>query len=135
MSQTFKMVYSESFSIHISAQSATATPPLGPTLGQRGINIKEFCDKYNAITAMYNKGYMIGVTVYCNRQKQYSILLKSVVTDKKKLLSMSEKMEFKLKVAYELAKMQQSIFDEYKRISIHRLVKSIYSSILSVNCH
>ncbi len=54
--------------LQISAGQANPSPPVGPALGQRGVNIMEFCKAFNAKTQ--NKaGYIIPVviTVYADR--------------------------------------------------------------------
>jgi large subunit ribosomal protein L11 len=54
--------------LHIPAGKATPSPPVGPALGQRGVNIMEFCKAFNAQTA--EKGDTIIpviITVYADR--------------------------------------------------------------------
>ena len=54
--------------LQVAAGSATPSPPIGPALGQRGLNIMEFCKAFNAAT-QDKKGYIIPVviTVYADR--------------------------------------------------------------------
>lgn len=54
--------------LQIAATKATPAPPLGPALGQAGVNIAEFCQKFNAMTANM-AGEIVGckVTVYEDR--------------------------------------------------------------------
>ncbi|HSO48223.1 MAG TPA: 50S ribosomal protein L11, partial [Rhizobiaceae bacterium] len=47
--------------LQVAAGSATPSPPIGPALGQRGVNIKEFCKAYNAATQDLEKGMPIPV--------------------------------------------------------------------------
>ena len=42
--------------LQVPAGSATPSPPIGPALGQRGINIMEFCKAFNAKTAGDGEG-------------------------------------------------------------------------------
>ena len=51
------------------AGSATPSPPIGPALGQRGVNIMEFCKAFNASTQELEKGMPIPtvITVYADR--------------------------------------------------------------------
>ena len=42
--------------LQVTAGSATPSPPIGPALGQRGINIMEFCKAFNAQTQEMEKG-------------------------------------------------------------------------------
>ncbi len=60
--------------VRIEAGQATPKPPLGPALGQAGINISEFCQKFNAMTEKM-KGEL-GVTILVNEDKSYEIKTK-----------------------------------------------------------
>jgi large subunit ribosomal protein L11 len=55
--------------LQVSAGSATPSPPIGPALGQRGVNIMEFCKAFNAATQDLEKGMPIPtiITVYADR--------------------------------------------------------------------
>jgi len=55
--------------LQVPAGSATPQPPIGPALGQRGLNIMEFCKAFNAQTQKLEKGSPIPVviTVYADR--------------------------------------------------------------------
>jgi len=55
--------------LQIEAAKATPAPPVGPALGQQGVNIMEFCKAFNARTESLEKGLPIPVviTVYADR--------------------------------------------------------------------
>ncbi len=55
--------------LQVKAGSATPSPPIGPALGQRGVNIMEFCKAFNAATTDLEKGMPIPtvITVYADR--------------------------------------------------------------------
>src|SRR4051812_7511001 len=55
--------------LQVPAGSANPSPPIGPALGQRGLNIMEFCKAFNAQTQNMEKGAPIPVviTVYADR--------------------------------------------------------------------
>ena len=55
--------------LQVKAGSATPSPPIGPALGQRGVNIMEFCKAFNAATQELEKGMPIPtvITVYGDR--------------------------------------------------------------------
>ena len=55
--------------LQVPAGSANPAPPIGPALGQRGLNIMEFCKAFNAQTQKMEKGAPIPVviTVYADR--------------------------------------------------------------------
>ncbi|GGK84014.1 50S ribosomal protein L11 [Amphritea balenae] len=71
--------------LQVAAGSANPSPPVGPALGQHGVNIMEFCKAFNAATQSMEKGMPIPVviTVYADRSFTFitktppaSILLK-----------------------------------------------------------
>ena len=51
----------------IPAGKATPSPPVGPALGQRGVNIMEFCKAFNAETSKSDGLIPVIVTVYADR--------------------------------------------------------------------
>ena len=55
--------------LQVPAGQANPSPPIGPALGQRGINIMEFCKAFNAATDKMDKGMPIPtiITVYADR--------------------------------------------------------------------
>lgn len=60
--------------IHIPAAQATPAPPIGPALAQHGINISDFCQKFNAATKNL-AGYQVPVeiTIYEDRTFNFKI--------------------------------------------------------------
>lgn len=59
--------------LQVPAGAATPSPPIGPALGQRGVNIMEFCKAFNAGSQNYDKGTPIPtkITVYADRSFSY----------------------------------------------------------------
>ena len=55
--------------LQVKSGSANPSPPVGPALGQKGVNIMEFCKAFNARTEKMEKGMPIPVviTVYSDR--------------------------------------------------------------------
>jgi len=55
--------------LQVPAASANPSPPIGPALGQQGVNIMEFCKQFNAQTQKMEKGLPIPtiITVYSDR--------------------------------------------------------------------
>ena len=55
--------------LQVKAGEANPSPPVGPALGQRGLNIMEFCKAFNAATQKIEKGLPIPVviTIYADR--------------------------------------------------------------------
>jgi len=62
--------------LQISAGKATPAPPLGPALGQAGINIAEFCQKFNAMTEKMG-GETVGVLISVFEDRSYDIKVKT----------------------------------------------------------
>ena len=74
--------------LQVKAQEANPSPPVGPALGQHGVNIMEFCKAFNAQTQSIEKGLPIPVviTVYADRSFTFvtktppaSVLLKKAL--------------------------------------------------------
>ncbi len=62
--------------LQIPAAKATPAPPLGPALGQAGINIAEFCQKFNAMTQS-EAGNTVGVLITVYEDRTYDIKVKT----------------------------------------------------------
>ncbi len=58
--------------LQVPAGSATPSPPIGPALGQRGLNIMEFCKAFNAKTQDLEKGAPIPVVITIFGDKSFS---------------------------------------------------------------
>lgn len=61
--------------LHIAAGKATPAPPVGPALAPTGINMSEFCQRFNAETQQ-NAGFKIPVVITVYEDKSYSFELK-----------------------------------------------------------
>lgn len=57
----------------VDAGKATPSPPVGPALGQRGLNIMEFCKAFNAQTAKMEGLLPVTVTVYADRSFSFEV--------------------------------------------------------------
>ena len=60
--------------LQVPAGAANPSPPIGPALGQRGVNIMEFCKAFNAATQELEKGMPIPtvITVYADRSFSFT---------------------------------------------------------------
>jgi len=58
--------------LQVPAGSATPSPPIGPALGQRGLNIMEFCKAFNAATQNEEKGAPTPVVITIFADKSFS---------------------------------------------------------------
>jgi large subunit ribosomal protein L11 len=63
--------------LQVAAGSATPSPPIGPALGQRGLNIMEFCKAFNAATQEMEKGSPIPVVITAYADKSFTFEMKS----------------------------------------------------------
>ena len=66
--------------LQVPAGSATPSPPIGPALGQRGLNIMEFCKAFNAKTAEQEKGAPtpVVITIYADKSFTFETRLPPV---------------------------------------------------------
>ena len=63
--------------LQVKAGSANPSPPIGPALGQRGINIMEFCKSFNAATQEMEKGMPVPVVITYYQDKSFTYAMKS----------------------------------------------------------
>ncbi len=63
--------------LQIPAGKANPSPPVGPALGQRGLNIMEFCKQFNAQTQGYEPGLKLPVVITAFADKSFTFVLKS----------------------------------------------------------
>ena len=62
--------------LQIAAGAATPAPPVGPALGQKGINIMDFCKQFNARTAQ-DAGMVIPVVITVYSDKSFTFVTKT----------------------------------------------------------
>ena len=63
--------------LQVPAGAATPSPPIGPALGQRGINIMEFCKAFNAQSQEQEKGSPIPVVITYYQDKSFTFQMKT----------------------------------------------------------
>jgi large subunit ribosomal protein L11 len=63
--------------LQVPAGSATPSPPIGPALGQRGLNIMEFCKAFNAASQDAEKGSPIPVVITVFADKSFTFEMKT----------------------------------------------------------
>jgi large subunit ribosomal protein L11 len=63
--------------LQVPAGKANPSPPIGPALGQRGLNIMEFCKQFNAQTQKLEPGLPIPVEITAYADKSFSFVLKT----------------------------------------------------------
>jgi large subunit ribosomal protein L11 len=62
--------------LQVPAGAANPSPPIGPALGQRGINIMEFCKAFNAATQELEKGSPIPCVITYYQDKSFTFQMK-----------------------------------------------------------
>ena len=63
--------------LQVKAQAANPSPPVGPALGQHGVNIMEFCKAFNAQTQSHEKGLPLPVIITVYSDKSFTFIIKT----------------------------------------------------------
>ena len=63
--------------LQVPAGKANPSPPVGPALGQRGLNIMEFCKAFNAQTQKVEPGLPIPVVITAYADKSFTFIMKT----------------------------------------------------------
>jgi len=63
--------------LQVPAGSANPSPPIGPALGQQGVNIMEFCKQFNAQTQKLEKGLPIPVVITVYADRSFTFIMKT----------------------------------------------------------
>ena len=63
--------------LQVKAQEANPSPPVGPALGQHGVNIMEFCKAFNAQTQSVEKGLPIPVVITVYNDRSFTFVMKT----------------------------------------------------------
>jgi large subunit ribosomal protein L11 len=63
--------------LQVPAGSANPSPPIGPALGQQGVNIMEFCKQFNALTQKLEKGLPIPVIITVYSDRSFTFIMKT----------------------------------------------------------
>src|SRR4028119_683014 len=63
--------------LQVPAGKANPSPPIGPALGQRGLNIMEFCKQFNAQTQAMEPGLPIPVVITAFADKSFTFVMKT----------------------------------------------------------
>ena len=66
--------------LQVPAGKANPSPPIGPALGQRGLNIMEFCKAFNAQTQGIEPGLPIPVVITAYQDKSFTFVMKTPPT-------------------------------------------------------
>jgi large subunit ribosomal protein L11 len=63
--------------LQVKAQEANPSPPIGPALGQHGVNIMEFCKQFNAATQGVEKGLPLPVVITVYSDRSFTFIMKT----------------------------------------------------------
>lgn len=63
--------------LQVPAGKANPSPPIGPALGQRGLNIMEFCKAFNAVTQKMEAGLPVPVVITAYADKSFTFIMKT----------------------------------------------------------
>jgi large subunit ribosomal protein L11 len=63
--------------LQVPAGAANPAPPIGPALGQRGLNIMEFCKAFNAQTQKMEKGMPVPVTITIYQDRSFTFEMRT----------------------------------------------------------
>lgn len=63
--------------LQVPAGKANPSPPIGPALGQRGLNIMEFCKAFNATTQKMEAGLPVPVVITAYADKSFTFIMKT----------------------------------------------------------
>lgn len=124
--------------LEIEASKANPSPPVGPALGLRGVNIMSFCKEFNAATKDYSSGVLLPTIIYVYEDKSFSFIIKhpSVSFCFKKVLNLNNNSSLKKhvvskKLVYHIAELKGSDYN-LKKIKLSSLFKSIHGTAKSM---
>jgi large subunit ribosomal protein L11 len=114
--------------VEIPAGNAAITPPLGPLLGQYGMNTMEFCKEFNEETKLIEKDTILPIIIYLTQDKQYYFELNTpgvAYLFRKNLESLEleknnyffSKIEF-LKICYNILLLKKLLYNNTNNITL-----------------
>lgn len=66
--------------LQVKAQMANPSPPIGPALGQHGVNIMEFCKAFNDQSSKHEKGLVLPVIITVYQDRSFDFIIKTPPT-------------------------------------------------------
>lgn len=119
----------------VPAAKANPSPPVGPALGQRGVNIMEFCKQFNERTKQYKDSIPIPVKVTVYSDRSFTFVTKTPPSSyliKKAAESNKEKV-VDLEQLYEIARLKHQDLPRVKQTSlVNMMIGTARSMGLSV---
>ncbi|QJC31752.1 50S ribosomal protein L11 [Enterobacteriaceae endosymbiont of Donacia tomentosa] len=126
--------------LQVPASSANPSPPIGPSLGQHGVNIMEFCKSFNEKTNNLEKGIPIPVIITVYTDKSFTFIIKTPPASAmiKKILGI-KKGSSKPKIEQigvikrdQIRKIAEAKYDDMPGINIKSMMLSIEGTALSM---
>nr|YP_007890647.1 ribosomal protein L11 [Jakoba bahamiensis]AGH24141.1 ribosomal protein L11 [Jakoba bahamiensis] len=126
--------------LEIEAGKANPSPPVGPALGLRGVNIMAFCKEFNALTKDYQTGIKLPTVISIYEDKSFTFVIKNPSTSfcikkgfntNKGSENHLKQTEISDKLLYLIATIKQNDYN-LTRISLKSLYKSIYGTAKSM---
>ena len=116
-SQTIKFVKIKRLIVHvlIPANNASVTPPLGPLLGQFGVNIMDFCKDFNLKSLFIEKDILCNIIIFIEANKNFSFIIKLPP------------------ISYLLKLYLHSLYEDKQNLSFVNLLCFIYDYVLLKN--
>lgn len=126
--------------LQVKAGEANPSPPVGPALGQRGVNIMEFCKAFNAKTADLEKGLPIPVVISVYSDKSFTFVTKtppaSILLKKAAGITSGSKVPNKVKVGKvtreQVEEIAKTKMEDLNATNLETAVKTIAGSARSM---
>lgn len=126
--------------LQIKAQEANPSPPIGPALGSKGVNIMKFCTEFNEVTKKnaLDKGTLVTAVINVYSDKSFDFIIKSPVTSVliKKILDIDKGSSFPNKnkvgkISYDqvkiIAEKKNDLFINSQKSAINTIIGTIKS--------
>ena len=109
------------FRTTIEAGRARPAPPIGPMLGQRGLNLKDFCTIFNNISNKYIEGLPISTTVLVDETNTVELVVYGATLEYILNRVTNKEREVSLKNLFKVASFLKKHDSRYKKIKIKQI--------------